>query len=189
MREPIVVWNPARDVWELPGVTSLLCEHWAVYSAIWPASGSMRNGAACGRPTWARPIRATASSSLLKTPTAQLASNGGSQHPDKRRAGGHGPTLADEVEHLFLTPVAAEGIKPSNTMGVARRMATGQPFLTNQIVTLLGLDPSELTGSSPAGASTGQRSAGGSALQAALPPAPSSPAGTGPSCPPASPSG
>lgn len=26
---------------------------------------------------------------LLKTPTAQLAVNGGSQHPDKRKAGGH----------------------------------------------------------------------------------------------------
>jgi hypothetical protein len=41
---------------------------------------------------------------LLRTPTAQLAVNGGSQHPDKRRAGGHGPTLADEVEHLLPTP-------------------------------------------------------------------------------------
>jgi hypothetical protein len=30
--------------------------------------------------------------------------NGGSQHPDKRRAGGHGPTLADQVEHLLPTP-------------------------------------------------------------------------------------
>ena len=38
---------------------------------------------------------------LFRTPTAQLAVNGGSQHPDKRRAGGHGPTLADEVEHLI----------------------------------------------------------------------------------------
>jgi hypothetical protein len=36
--------------------------------------------------------------SLLLTPTANLGSNGGSQHPDKRRAGGHGPTLADQVE-------------------------------------------------------------------------------------------
>jgi DNA (cytosine-5)-methyltransferase 1 len=45
---------------------------------------------------------------LLKTPTAQLAINGGSQHPDKRRAGGHGPTLADQVEHELLpTPNAA----------------------------------------------------------------------------------
>lgn len=43
---------------------------------------------------------------LFKTPTAQLAINGGSQHPDKRRAGGHGPTLADQVEHELLpTPV------------------------------------------------------------------------------------
>jgi hypothetical protein len=43
---------------------------------------------------------------LLKTPTSQLAVNGGSQHPDKRKAGGHGPTLADEVEHLLPTPTA-----------------------------------------------------------------------------------
>ena len=41
---------------------------------------------------------------LFRTPTAQLAVNGGSQHPDKRKAGGHGPTLADEVEHLLPTP-------------------------------------------------------------------------------------
>ena len=45
---------------------------------------------------------------LLKTPTAQLGVNGGSQHPDKRKAGGHGPTLADEVEHLLPTPNAAK---------------------------------------------------------------------------------
>lgn len=46
---------------------------------------------------------------MLKTPTAQLAVNGGSQHPDKRRAGGHGPTLADQVEHELLpTPTARE---------------------------------------------------------------------------------
>ena len=40
---------------------------------------------------------------LLRTPTAQLAENGGSQHPDKRKAGGHGPTLADQVEHELTT--------------------------------------------------------------------------------------
>src|ERR1035441_6181747 len=45
---------------------------------------------------------------LLKTPTAQLAVNGGSQHPDKRKAGGHGPTLADQVEHLLPTPTARD---------------------------------------------------------------------------------
>lgn len=41
----------------------------------------------------------TGNTPLLKTPTAQLAVNGGSQPPGKRKAGGHGPTLADEVEH------------------------------------------------------------------------------------------
>lgn len=41
----------------------------------------------------------SAALALLKTPTAQLAVNGGSQAPEKRRAGGHGPTLADQVEH------------------------------------------------------------------------------------------
>lgn len=46
---------------------------------------------------------------LLKTPTAQLGVNGGSQHPDKRRAGGHGPTLADQVEHELLpTPTTRD---------------------------------------------------------------------------------
>lgn len=46
---------------------------------------------------------------LLKTPTSQLAINGGSQHPDKRKSGGHGPTLADEVEHLLPTPTRQNG--------------------------------------------------------------------------------
>lgn len=47
---------------------------------------------------------------LLKTPTAQLAVNGGSQDPAKRREGGHGPTLADQVEHELLpTPQAGDG--------------------------------------------------------------------------------
>lgn len=43
---------------------------------------------------------------LLVTPQANLAVNGGSQHPLKRRAGGHGPTLADQIEYL-PTPTAS----------------------------------------------------------------------------------
>ena len=37
---------------------------------------------------------------LLPTPEANTASNGGSQHPDKRRAGGHSVNLQDVIEHL-----------------------------------------------------------------------------------------
>jgi hypothetical protein len=51
---------------------------------------------------------ATAVSHLLKTPTAQLAVNGGSQHPDKRREGGHGPTLADQVECELTTTMSPD---------------------------------------------------------------------------------
>lgn len=43
---------------------------------------------------------------FFKTPTANLGSNGAPQHPDKRKAGGHGPTLEDEV--CFLLNVQPE---------------------------------------------------------------------------------
>ncbi|MER5304601.1 DNA (cytosine-5-)-methyltransferase [Streptomyces lasiicapitis] len=47
---------------------------------------------------------------MFKTPTANLGSNGAPQHPDKRKAGGHGPTLDDEVSYLLpVDPDIAEG--------------------------------------------------------------------------------
>jgi DNA (cytosine-5)-methyltransferase 1 len=61
---------------------------------------------------------------LLKTPTAQLGVNGGSQHPDKRKAGGHGPTLADEIEHLLPTPRCADGLNEAMDV-TAQRLAGG----------------------------------------------------------------
>lgn len=45
--------------------------------------------------------------------TGNLGTNGGSQHPTKRRLGGHGPNLADEVEWLLPTPKASDGTKGS----------------------------------------------------------------------------
>ncbi|MCX4758767.1 hypothetical protein [Kitasatospora purpeofusca] len=48
---------------------------------------------------------------LLLTPTSNLGSIGGSQHPDRRKAGGHGPNLSDLVEHLLPTPRATDGTK------------------------------------------------------------------------------
>ncbi|MFJ9446739.1 hypothetical protein ACIRRH_33500 [Kitasatospora sp. NPDC101235] len=48
---------------------------------------------------------------LLLTPTSNLGSIGGSQHPDRRKAGGHGPNLSDLVEHLLPTPRASDGTK------------------------------------------------------------------------------
>ena len=62
---------------------------------------------------------------LLKTPTAQVAENGGSQHPDKRKAGGHGPTLADEIEHLLPTPQAHDAQKGKTAEQVSAMRARG----------------------------------------------------------------
>lgn len=102
----LAAWNPALSVWET-GQMQFLCEHSVPYLETWPTSGMTRNGVAYELPTpELRTGGSGYSSSLLKTPTSQLAINGGSQHPDKRKEGGHGPTLADEVEHLLPTPAA-----------------------------------------------------------------------------------
>ncbi|MFB7643902.1 DNA (cytosine-5-)-methyltransferase [Streptomyces sp. NPDC056084] len=62
---------------------------------------------------------------LLKTPTANLGRNGAPQHPDKRKAGGHGPTLEDEVVFLLDVEPDAEqqegGHSPAEWWGDFRR--------------------------------------------------------------------
>lgn len=90
---------------------------------------------------------------LLKTPTAQLAVNGGSQHPDKRKAGGHGPTLADEVEFLLPTPTTADGTGGHLTRGGARSNELLLPGIVKQMTPLLptptAMDAASSGGSNP----------------------------------------
>jgi hypothetical protein len=123
--KPLATWNPTRGIWETE-TFDLLSEHSEPYSETWPTSGMTRNGQAYELPTPEPHTAASECSSLptpkaadwiggifpldrkpnmdnletrivrFKTPTSQLAINGGSQHPDRRKAGGHGPTLADE---------------------------------------------------------------------------------------------
>lgn len=45
---------------------------------------------------------------LLPTPDAYAADRGGSQPPEKRRAGGHSVSLSDVTEHLLPTPKAGD---------------------------------------------------------------------------------
>jgi hypothetical protein len=87
---------------------------------------------------------------LLKTPTAQLAANGGSQHPDKRRQGGHGPTLADQVEHQLLPTPAARDWK-SGQSNIMDRNA--RPL--NEVVEMLLPTPVAADGGLNRGSSAG----------------------------------
>lgn len=89
----------------------------------WKGVGQPPGRVRDGRPRPASDADLPTAVQLLKTPTAQLAVNGGSQHPDKRRAGGHGPTLADQVEHQLLPTPAARDWKSgqSNLIGTNAR--------------------------------------------------------------------
>lgn len=71
----------------------------AVWSEIWPASGMTRNGVLSALPT-SEPLISESDFLLLATQQANLGSCGGSQTPEKRRAGGHSVSLADQIEHL-----------------------------------------------------------------------------------------
>lgn len=107
-RSAFAYFDPALCFWRTSQPT--LFEELGTSSPTWPDSGTWDLGFAYAHPMSEPPTSASGCSSspdLLKTPTAQLAINGGSQHPDKRKAGGHGPTLADEVEHLLPTPNAS----------------------------------------------------------------------------------
>lgn len=78
-----------------------------VFIAAWPAGPRARDfkGPDPGREDLGHVV------TLLLTPTSNLGSIGGSQHPDRRKAGGHGPNLSDLVEHLLPTPRATDGTK------------------------------------------------------------------------------
>ena len=119
----------------------------------------------------------------LKTPTSQLAVNGGSQHPDKRKAGGRGPALADEVEHLLPTPTAQDSSASggSNEHNVTLTDAT--------VRTRMGTTPNPRH-ATPTGAPTPPPSTDGNPSWADVPlPLPSSPNAASTDSPPASPNG
>ena len=102
---PIATWDSARDVWIPETERHAMIPtsgRSGVYSETFPTSGMTLSGAAYALPTWEPATAASASSSSpgLPTPSANLETNGGSQDPEKRRAGGHQPTTADVVEHL-----------------------------------------------------------------------------------------
>jgi hypothetical protein len=117
---PLASWNPARDAWETShSHIDLFSELSAVYSETWPSWGMTRAGVAYELPTSAPPTAGSACSSspgLLPTPEAYEGTRGGSQHPDKHRAGGHSVCLQDVAEHMLPTPQARDwkGVGPAD---------------------------------------------------------------------------
>ena len=115
------MWDEETRVWR-PAMEALSCELRGVWSETFPASGMTVSGVLYPLPVWEPPTGDAGSSSsasaappaprgsapsrpgpaLFATPSASLASCGGSQPPEKRRAGGHTVSLADQVEHLNL---------------------------------------------------------------------------------------
>ena len=83
MRQPLAIWNPARDAWEQAGLATpnLLCGHSDVYSATLPPSGTVLNGVLYEHQTLERRTTANGSSSLpgatIPTPTATDGARGG----------------------------------------------------------------------------------------------------------------
>lgn len=98
MQEPIARWNPSRGCWEREQM-NLLSGQPDVLQATWPPSGMTVAGQLYAHPT-PEPHTNAPDSSLLATPTANLGTCGGPQHPDKRRAGGHSVSLQDQVSAL-----------------------------------------------------------------------------------------
>lgn len=91
------VWltNQVRDIYDLnlfPTPTAM--DHKQSGGAEGSANVTLTDAVIRGR---------GASVILLPTPSANIGSNGGSQHPDKRRAGGHQPSIQDVAEHELTT--------------------------------------------------------------------------------------
>ena len=96
--EPTVRWNESRDCWETEQL-DLLSGLPAVWSETWPQSGTAQRGVLYELPT-PEPPTSEPACSLLATPTANLGTCGGPQHPEKRRASGHSVSLQDQVSAL-----------------------------------------------------------------------------------------
>ncbi|MFI5993936.1 DNA cytosine methyltransferase [Streptomyces sp. NPDC051362] len=111
-----------------------------------------------------------------------------SQHPSKRKSGGHGPNLADEVEWLLPTPKASDGIKGSPN----QRHGNGDMTLPSAAASLLPTPRASDTGTPgrrPGKVWRPPRSAVVLPLWAEADPGAEEPTGDGERTPPPSPDG
>lgn len=99
-RQPTLIWNTARGVWEKPGMASLLCEHWELFSETWPTSGMTQNGQVFELPMQAH-LTTDLESSLLRSPTASQG-EGGALGEEEARKRGNTVGIRDQAMDIAL---------------------------------------------------------------------------------------
>jgi hypothetical protein len=149
-RAPFAFYDLASSSWKTSAGSVVVDS--GPSSAIWPRSGMTLRGRAYGLATLGRRTGGNGSLSLplLKTPTSNLATNGGSQHPTKRKGGGHGPSLQDEVEHLLPTPRARDGHGGVFPLARDQHMDNLETRLVRLLPTPTSTDAKSSSGSNPA---------------------------------------
>lgn len=109
-QQPTATWNPVRGVWEKQGMANLLCEHWALFSEVWPTSGMMRNGQVYEQQMQVRHTT-DSESSLLRSPKASEGQGGALGEAEALRRG-NTVGVRDQVMDL----VASQGKKVSRVL-------------------------------------------------------------------------
>lgn len=123
-------WNTGPSMAHQPHGPSLAIEVQRLLPT--PTAGMVENNRTSpnsGGPTLGQAVK------LLPTPDAYAGTRGGSQHPDKRRAGGHSVSTADVLEHLPLLPTP----KATNNDNAQREDMT--PNLGMELTRLAGVPP------------------------------------------------
>ena len=127
-RNPIAIWNRARDVWESPNSIDLFSELLDVYSETLPNSGSMRSGVLYERPML-EPRMGGSGSSLLPTPRA--ADGNGGVFPLVRPE--NMDNLETRVVRLLPTPAAYDSDRGGSQDPVKRRAGGHQPSIADVV--------------------------------------------------------
>lgn len=81
---------------------------WETFNGPWPKSGMWDGTGFYELPTSERPTAGQESSSSPNLPTPDAYPRGGSQHPDKRIAGGHAVSLQDVAEWVLCSQPRAQ---------------------------------------------------------------------------------
>ncbi len=118
------IYDPDTSSWKMS--LGCLFGESETFSETWPPSGMTRNGRASQQPPLVRRTSGGASSLLptetpkhgLWSPPQTGEANGGGQHPDKRKKGGHSVYLRDQVKQ-WPTPTQSDATGGPGSSGRA----------------------------------------------------------------------